>query len=262
AHGGVKVTDFGLAAGGAAHHVADGPVAQTTMAGTPLYMSPEQARGEAIDLRSDIYALGATLYHVVSGKPPFQAATVDELVSLHRTANRPQLAKKGHTRTSVAAIDSLVARMMAPDPKHRFASYDELLRALELASVRHTRPAGIFVRSIATFIDLMIVTIVLTLAGALLTGNGGIAMPFVLPFLIALQTFALAARGTTPGKALFELEVVSIATGRKPRLYVAFIRSFLVLAAPLIADGALSYSELASATNLVTSVLKIATAVA
>src|SRR5262245_17028284 len=55
-HGMLKVLDFGLAAGGAAELASDSPVAQTSLAGTPLYMSPEQARGEPLDLRSDIYA--------------------------------------------------------------------------------------------------------------------------------------------------------------------------------------------------------------
>ena len=75
AHGIVKVLDFGLAAG-IPDDVGNGPVEQTSIAGTPLYMAPEQARGEAIDLRADIYALGATLYHLVAGKPPFQADTI------------------------------------------------------------------------------------------------------------------------------------------------------------------------------------------
>jgi serine/threonine-protein kinase len=82
-HGVVKVLDFGIAAGGAEESVGDGPVAQTTLAGTPLYMAPEQARGEPIDFRADIYALGATLYQLVSGKPPFQADTVAALETLH-----------------------------------------------------------------------------------------------------------------------------------------------------------------------------------
>jgi len=96
-HGVVKVLDFGLAAQAKDDGDADrtgepgapASVTQTTIGGTPLYMAPEQARGEPIDLRADIYALGATLYHLVSGKPPFQADSIDELRSLHATATRP-----------------------------------------------------------------------------------------------------------------------------------------------------------------------------
>src|SRR6185295_7859170 len=146
-HGMVKVLDFGLAAG-ALGELSHGPVAQTSLAGTPLYMAPEQARGAPIDFRADIYALGATLFHLVSGRPPFEADTLDALLSKHARADRPQLPRRAGTpRTTTAAIDALIARMMAPLPADRFASYDELIRTIELSSVDHMRPAGFWVRS-------------------------------------------------------------------------------------------------------------------
>jgi uncharacterized RDD family membrane protein YckC len=234
AHDMVKVTDFGLAAGGGSEHAEDGPVAQTTMAGTPLYMAPEQARGEAIDQRADIYALGATLYHLVAGKPPFEAPTVEKLQTMHRSANRPQLPRKGQTNATATAIDALVARMMAPDPKDRFASYDELLRALELASTRHTRPAGFWVRCIAMGIDFILITFVLAVFKSLLLGGGNVNAIMAFPAVALVQTLAIARWGTTPGKALFELEVVAQDTGRRPRLARAFVRS-LALYGPAIA---------------------------
>ncbi|TMQ06095.1 MAG: serine/threonine protein kinase, partial [Deltaproteobacteria bacterium] len=92
-HGMVKVLDFGLAAG-TPGVLGDGPVAQTSLAGTPLYMAPEQARGEPVDFRADIYALGATLFHLVSGKPPFEADTLDGLLSKHASAERPTLPRR------------------------------------------------------------------------------------------------------------------------------------------------------------------------
>ena len=141
-HGVVKVLDFGLAAGDP-DATSEGPVAQTSLAGTPLYMAPEQARGEAIDLRADIYALGATLYHLVSGTPPFQAETVAALATMHASAPRPPLPRGANPRTAIAAIDGLIAKMMAPRIEDRFASYDELLRALELLSTAtHATPPG------------------------------------------------------------------------------------------------------------------------
>src|SRR5256885_13083185 len=94
-NGHVKVLDFGLAHG-APVRAEDGPVAQTTLAGTPLYMAPEQARGEPIDCRADIYALGATLYHLISGRPPFKADSVEQLITLHASAARPQLPRGGN----------------------------------------------------------------------------------------------------------------------------------------------------------------------
>ena len=235
-HGVVKVLDFGLAAGDP-QAMSDGPVAQTSMAGTPLYMAPEQARGEPIDFRADIYALGATLYHLVSGKPPFEADSVDELVSMHATAARPAMPKKGRTRTESAAIDALCSRMMAPLATDRFASYDDLLRALELASAAHTRPAGFWARSMANGVDLLVATIVVNIGDVLfgfVTGyeseNNFTPILTFLAFYFAI----LGARwGTTLGKSLFELELVEVTTGTRPSWRTAVKRTATIFAWPV-----------------------------
>jgi len=65
--GAVKIIDFGLATTA----VGDGMTATGTVLGTPHYMAPEQLRGKAVDARTDIYALGALAYHLVTGRPPF-----------------------------------------------------------------------------------------------------------------------------------------------------------------------------------------------
>jgi serine/threonine protein kinase len=248
-HGMVKVLDFGLAAGAFAASGAasgsdtDGPVAQTSMAGTPLYMAPEQARGEPVDFRADIYALGATLFHLVSGRPPFEADDLGTLLSKHASATRPAVPRRaGQPRTTIAAVDALVARMMAPAPADRFASYDELLRALELASVEHQRPAGLWVRSMATLIDILITSMItaavvlplqLLIGGSSFNGDFG---PFFF-LLYALYATALIARnGRTPGAWMFELEVVDAGTGRKPALGRAAIRTLVPLALPLVSS--------------------------
>ncbi|HEU4613295.1 MAG TPA: protein kinase [Kofleriaceae bacterium] len=235
-HGVLKVLDFGLAAG-TPDRASDGPIAQTTLAGTPLYMAPEQARGEAIDFRADIYALGATLYHLVSGKPPFMADSVDQLITLHATAARPSVPRGANPRTMIAAIDALVARMMAPDAKDRFASYDELLRAIELASVELTRPAGFWVRSVASAVDLILVAILLGIVAVgrelVGLGSGDIEMGRYGFGIAALYgTLAIGRWGTTAGKALLELEVVSAATTRRPSWPQALRRELAITVAP------------------------------
>ena len=233
-HGVVKVLDFGLAAS-APEPGAQGPVAQTSLAGTPLYMAPEQARGEAIDFRADIYALGATLFHLASGRPPFQADSVDELVTMHASAARPTLPRRGQPRSQIGAIDKLCATMMAPRPEDRFASYDELIHAIELASAVHTRPAGVWVRSIAVLIDFGLVTIALALLLALADLLGlptPRAMAIDLPVFALYQAIAIHRWGRTLGKALFELEVVDIASAGRPSLAQATRRA-LALCAPL-----------------------------
>ncbi len=143
AHGETKVLDFGLAASFLGPEAVDAPgsLTQTSLAGTPLYMAPEQARGEALDVRADIYALGATLYHLVSGRPPFDAKTADELRDLHSSAPRPRVPATTQPRTALA-IGGLCARMMAPRAEDRFASYDELLAAIDTLATSRARPAG------------------------------------------------------------------------------------------------------------------------
>jgi eukaryotic-like serine/threonine-protein kinase len=235
AHGMLKVLDFGLVAASPEH--SDGPVEQTTLAGTPLYMAPEQARGEPIDLRADIYALGATLYHLVSGKPPFEAPTVAELISMHASAERPAVPRGANPRVAVTALDTLIQRMMAPSPADRFASYDELLRAIDSASTQHTRPAGFWVRSIASLVDLLLVGVIYGVIRIIPFGrSGAVGLDEVSPVALAYGTLALARWGTTAGKALFELEVVDVVTGGRPSWGRAFERELLLLILPALAQ--------------------------
>jgi hypothetical protein len=224
-HGVVKVLDFGLAAGTPEQAEAGGPVAQTTLAGTPLYMAPEQARGEPVDFRADIYALGATLFQLVSGHPPFQGKTAAELRTLHESAERPSIPRGVVARTQSAALDALIARMMAPRPEDRFASYDELLRAIELASTQYTRPAGFWVRSFAHGIDLLLLITVIGITRALLVGDGDVPFGlYVIPALALYELISIGRWGSTIGTALFELQVADVDTGGRPSWRASFKR--------------------------------------
>ncbi len=237
-HGVIKVLDFGLVAVDAGG-VGDGPIEQTTLAGTPLYMAPEQARGERIDLRADVYALGATLFHLVSGRPPFRADSPAELVTLHETAARPSVPRGANPRTAIAAIDALIGRMMAPRPDDRFASYDELLRAIEMASAEHTRPAGFWTRLMAAGFDSLVVGAVLTLFAVAVTllANEDTAEvtinALVFPALATYHSIASRRWGTSIGKSLFEIEVVMIDTSTRPPWSAAIGRSLILFGLPL-----------------------------
>jgi hypothetical protein len=234
-HGVVKVLDFGLAAGTPEHAETGGPVAQTTLAGTPLYMAPEQARGEPVDFRADIYALGATLFQLVTGRPPYQAQTAAELRTLHESAERPSIPRGVVARTQSAALDALIARMMAPRPDDRFASYDELLRAIELMSTQYTRPAGFWVRAMAQSIDFLLVIIAFALIRALTVGGGQLSMGrHGLPLLALYEVLAIGRWGSTIGTALFELQVVAVESGAKPG-WRRSLRRALVMFGPLLA---------------------------
>jgi hypothetical protein len=230
AHGVVKILDFGLVA--ARPDLGAGTIEQTTLAGTPLYMAPEQARGDAIDHRADIYALGCTLFHLIAGRPPFEAATVAELVALHQAAQRPALPRDRRPRATIAAIDRLLARMFAADPRERFATYDDLVRALDQLSADHARPVGFWVRAVATGIDLVIAMSIVSIVQLFDPQLGAAYGSVLLPIAAAITTLAIAVRGTTPGKALFDLELFSPATGQRPTWRQALVRQ-LSLATPL-----------------------------
>jgi eukaryotic-like serine/threonine-protein kinase len=111
-----------------------------TIVGTPEYMSPEQSRGGAIDARSDLYACGVLLYHLVTGKVPFLAELPFETAMLHVTATpeRPSTI----TPAIHPGLEALILKAIekSPDARHATAKeMEEALRALipELATTRH-----------------------------------------------------------------------------------------------------------------------------
>ena len=112
--------DFGVAA-------AVGAEGSGGVTGTPAYLAPEQARGEPAAPASDLYALGATLYELACGRPPFSAAGTEELIAEHlHTAPAPPSAHE----PAVAGLDGVLLRLLAKDPHDRppsaAAARDEL----------------------------------------------------------------------------------------------------------------------------------------
>jgi serine/threonine protein kinase len=123
-----KVSDFGLA------RTADQAESmaltrQGTAIGTPLYMSPEQWQGQALDPRADIYSIGVTLFQVLSGIPPFKADTNVALMTLHCSAPRPSL-KKLRPRIS-DALAQVVEKCLAKNPEARYSDASDLVVDLE-----------------------------------------------------------------------------------------------------------------------------------
>jgi len=122
----VKVADFGLA------KALDEEVSMTqsgTGLGTPLYMAPEQARNaKYVDERVDIYALGATLYHLLTGKLPFMGNTALELIIAKEKGTYPTARS---VRSEIPErLDLIIDKMMAKEANHRYKSCDEVLRDL------------------------------------------------------------------------------------------------------------------------------------
>ena len=99
--------------------------------GTPMYISPEQARGgQEIDIRSDIYSLGATLYEMVTGKPPFEGETPAEVLMKHM--NEEIISPRDIDRTLSDGLCQIIEKMMAKSREDRYQTPKELLRDLML----------------------------------------------------------------------------------------------------------------------------------
>ena len=120
----VRITDFGLA------RVADdASLSQNgAVAGTPMFMSPEQARGETVDSRSDLFSLGSLLYALCTGRPPFRADTT--LAVLSRVCNDTPRPLAEVNSDVPDWLEALVGRLMAKDPARRFQSASEVAEVL------------------------------------------------------------------------------------------------------------------------------------
>lgn len=121
-----KLVDFGLA------RRADAPITDEDGAwGTPYYVAPEKVKREGETFLSDMYSLGGTLYHAITGHVPFEAPTVEELVAahVHTPLTPPNMVVPEITQPTSDAI----CKMMAKNPSERFLSYDDLIMALTAA---------------------------------------------------------------------------------------------------------------------------------
>jgi len=121
-----KLADFGLAKA-----PDDATVTQAgSVFGTPHYASPEQARGEDLDARADIYSLGATFFHCVTGRPPFDGDTIGVVMAKHM---EEPLTPPHEVNPDLSENTSqVISKMMAKDPASRYQSATELIRDLEL----------------------------------------------------------------------------------------------------------------------------------
>ncbi|MEO1497562.1 MAG: serine/threonine-protein kinase [Planctomycetota bacterium] len=123
--GAVKVADFGLA------RIAEAGARMTREGialGTPLYMSPEQVEARPVDTRSDLYSLGVTAFHLLTGAPPFEGDTPLAVAMQHVGTPPPAVADRDPT--APASLAGVIDRLLAKDPAARYASPRELLGVL------------------------------------------------------------------------------------------------------------------------------------
>ena len=130
----VKVADFGIARAGGARE----SLTQTgAVLGTATYLAPEQAQGQPVDPRTDLYAVGVVLYEMLAGRPPFRGETPVAVAYQH--LSETPVPPSQHNPEVPPALDAVVLKAMAKDPAQRHASAAEL-RA-ELLAGRDGRPA-------------------------------------------------------------------------------------------------------------------------
>jgi serine/threonine protein kinase len=137
----VKVIDFGIAKLRDATDMGVTLTQAGTVLGTPFYMSPEQCRGESLDARADVYSLGAILYEMLSGAPPFTGTTITSVVAKHLTEQPPKLA----SNLNVApALEAVCMRALVKNADARYqtveAFYQALAGALTMNDTSATMP--------------------------------------------------------------------------------------------------------------------------
>ena len=149
--GTVKIGDFGLSMSTLAHDETQLTLAGTFL-GTPAFASPEQLRGRELDERSDIYSVGATLYYLLTGRPPFEDANVLALTT--RVVDEVPT-PVDQVRAGIShGLARVVSRSLAKSPADRPQNYQEFAKDLESYSSRAPTPAALGRRAVAGTLDL------------------------------------------------------------------------------------------------------------
>jgi eukaryotic-like serine/threonine-protein kinase len=242
--GSVKVGDFGLSISTLARDVHE--QLATGFEGTPQFAAPEQLRGEPLDVRADIYAVGATLYYLLTGQPPFEAHDLRELVD--RVNNEAPASPRVLRPEIPSGLAAVILRCLAKSPAQRPGSYPALAELLRPFSAIGEMPASLRLRILAGAVDLLILSVPFTIwkgVRADLTINGQTADPPWLPWAWLLNLayfFVLEAwGGASPGKRLFGLQLASPAGAgwamRVARRTIVFHIPWLVFSSLLLSVG-------------------------
>jgi eukaryotic-like serine/threonine-protein kinase len=237
--GSMKVGDYGLSK--TTEKVDNEMTTAGTIVGTPAFASPEQLRGGDIDARSDLYAVGATLYYVLTGKIPYAGA--EGLQMIIAIIEKPVPDPRALRPDIPEALAMKVMQCMAKDPTERFQTCEAMIAALAPHG-RHAPQSARFGRRLAAgIVDNLLVNYVFTLAlspliprifagnsrGWMLLMETGSIAAFVL-----YATLMEGKLGFTLGKAALQLRLVD-ESGRPPGLWRAFRRSAVFWSVPGIA---------------------------
>lgn len=242
--GTVKVGDFGLSISTAPR--GDFDISQSgVFLGTPAFASPEQLRGEELNVRSDIYSVGMTLYYLLAGRTPFAA---DNLVQLLATVlEKPAESPRKWRPEIPQGLGQVVLCCLAKQSTERYASYDELRQALLPYASAAPTPAPLGLRLAAGLVDRVAFSLVNlvpqllwfrdldALQRASVEASGNAILMVVLAQLLWVLYFALPEGrwGASLGKALFRLRVVDASRGA-PGFLKAALRALVMTLVPLV----------------------------
>ena len=166
--GSVKIGDFGLSVSTLAK--ADTFVtAQGKIMGTPAFASPEQLRGDNLDLRADIYSVGATLYTLLTNEVPFEGDNVVQIVA--NAVNKKPKPLTELRKDIPPGLEKVVSRCLAKESQNRYADYKSLRNVLLPFSSKEPEPASIKIRVSAGWIDYLIAFMIPYIALMLLVGK-------------------------------------------------------------------------------------------
>jgi serine/threonine protein kinase len=125
----VKIADFGLAFLTTDRETRTRLTADKATIGSPHYMAPEQIDGESVDYRADIYSLGATMYHMLAGQPPFTGKTLSQILMQKLSGETPCLQE--NCPEVLAETSELITAMLDRDPARRIADYARLIERID-----------------------------------------------------------------------------------------------------------------------------------
>ena len=206
----VKVLDFGIAkvlelgAASASSDVAKRNVGQPltrlgTILGTPEYMAPEQALGEAVTPAADLYGLGVMLYEMLTGKHPFDPPDRTAMLSFHIVAPVPLMQDRAPAQDVPATVEAVVRCLLEKDSKKRYANARALIDAIDSAA----KTSGIELSGTAS-------------AGAPSPPPPGERRPWSPPDAFAHTYVGTPAPGTSPDQAVFPPSQRSLEEGARP----------------------------------------------
>jgi uncharacterized RDD family membrane protein YckC/membrane-associated protease RseP (regulator of RpoE activity) len=237
ADGTVKVGDFGLSIPTRARDVTQ-LTSTGTFHGTPQFASPEHLRGQQLDVRSDIYAVGATLHYLLTGRPPFDDRDLMALIARIVTEPPPSLRK---IRPEIPrALVATVLQCLAKDPAHRPPNYRTLASVLEPFSSSVKTPAPLGVRIVAGVIDGFFSQFLLIAPGLLffVTSRPAFGARPVWQNLVEVAYWAITESvwGASLGKALCGVRVVT-EDGARPSFGRALVRALMFIVPRWFAGG-------------------------